>query len=37
MSALCQLIEVIDFAANGYDHKIRSHHVFKKLPKAHVI
>lgn len=37
MSALCQLNEVIDFAANGYDNKIRSHQVFKKLPKAHVI
>lgn len=37
MSASVQLNEVIDFAANGYDHKIRTHHVFKKLPKAHVI
>lgn len=37
MSALCQLNEVIDFAANVYDHKTRSHHVIKNLPKAHVI
>lgn len=34
MSALCQLDEVIDFAANGYDHTIRSHHVFKKITKS---